>query len=104
MTPLTQGSNIKISDLLVGEYDAMNAVAAAWAMLFKIDQKYLASFIARLEKDESEMTKISMPIFKMVAAFANVLQDHTKKDSKLMDALKEASMRENMREFFGGHH
>jgi hypothetical protein len=94
-------SSIKIDDLLVGEQEAMHMASMIWGMLYKMKQPYLASFIARVEKDTSDMTMMSLPLFKMVAGFASILQEHTNKDERLLKALDEARAKSRMREMFG---
>lgn len=101
MTTIPKNTNIKIDDLLVGENEAMNVAAAIWGLLYKLKQPYLASFIARMEKDTTDMTEISMPLFKMIAGFAQMLQEYANSNERLMKALDEAKMRNRMRGMFG---
>jgi hypothetical protein len=100
-TKISEGSSILISDLLVGEHDVMNPSAMIWGLLYKLNQKYAMSLIARLEGDKCEMTEMCLPLFKMVAGFAQMLQEHTNKDKRLLEALGEAEIKSKMRRMFG---
>lgn len=98
---IAKGSNIKIDDLLVGEHEVMNVAAGVWGLLYKMKLPYLKSFIARMENDTSEMSEISLPMFKLVAFFSEQIKEHTNKDERLLKALDDAKVRARMRQMFG---
>jgi hypothetical protein len=94
-------SSIKIDDLLVGENKAMNVAALAWGTLYKIDRKYLTSFIRRMEADKGTQSQMALPLFKMVLFFAEHMQDHANKDPKIKQAIDDAQARYDMQQMFG---
>lgn len=100
-TKIAENSSILINDLLVGEHDVMNTSAMVWGLLYKLNQKYATSLIVKLESDKCDMTEMCLPLFKMVAGFAQMLQEHTNKDKRLLEALGEVEMKHKMRAMFG---